>query len=116
MKKSVYVLLASIALSFFATIANAQTIIKTGQQVSSADTVQVAVQLKRIQSTGTYQTIYISVDSGNSGTIQFGVKDVINSSQYAWPAGSKIILTIRNGVSNLRYKASASGQKFVVTQ
>lgn len=93
----------------------AQTTVKIGEKITSADTVQVEVQLNVVRA-GVTQLIYITVDASNSGTIQFAVGEVINEDNYPWPAGSKIPITIKNGKSNLRYKASAASQSFVITQ
>lgn len=105
----IFVLLIAAATSF------AQTQVKIGQKITSADTVQVQIDVPS-QNLPTQRTVYITVDQNNSGTIQFSVGDkVINNTFYAFPAGSKVPITIRKG-TGLRYKASSASQSFVITQ
>lgn len=104
-----------LALLLFAGAAFAQTNVKIGEKVTSADTVQVQVKVPNFSMPST-RMIYIQVDPTNSGTIQFSVGEVINDDFYAWPAGSRIPITIQSGRNELRYKASGAGQSFVITQ
>jgi hypothetical protein len=108
--------LAAIALLSFTVFQ--PTTIKIGEKVTSAGTSEVVVQLNYVRPNvqNGSQLIYVQLDPNNSGTIQFSVGEAIVAGHYAWPASSKFPITIKNGVANLRYKASASSQSFVVTQ
>lgn len=87
-----------------------------GQTVTSANTNETEVQFSDTAFTGGRDIdIIIYVDPTNSGTIQFSVEKAIDGSYHPWPAGSKIAWKINN-YNDLRYKASATGQKFVVTR
>src|SRR4051812_16498187 len=98
--KSVILVLLLAAFFFFPPV---PTTIKIGEKVTSAGSTEVEVQLSAVRPSGYVPVlIYITVDSGNSGTIQFSVGEAIVSSHNAWVAGSKIPVTIVNGVSNLR--------------
>lgn len=94
------------------------TTIKVGEKVTSAGTTEIIVQLNYVRPNvqNGSQLIYVQLDPANSGTIQFSVGEAIVAGHYAWPASSKFPITIKNGIANLRYKASATSQSFVVTQ
>jgi hypothetical protein len=92
------------------------TTIKIGELVTSSGTSEVEVQLNTVRPATGVQLITVTVPSTNSGTIQFSVDETITAAYYAWPAGSKFVVSIKNGISNLRYKASGASQSFVVTQ
>jgi hypothetical protein len=67
-------------------------------------------------------TLYITLNSSNSGTIQFSKGSSVGASARAFAAGEKVPFTVRSTTSSgsvvvqLRYKASATNQKFTVTQ
>lgn len=67
-------------------------------------------------------TLYITLDANNSGTVQFSKGSSVGASAKAHAAGAKFPFTVRSTTSSgavivqLRYKASATGQKFTVTQ
>lgn len=94
---------------------DAATTIKIGEKVTSAGSSEIEVEFNATVGSSTYQTIYVTVDPGNSGTIQFSVGETIVAGHNAWPAGSRFPITIRNGIKNLRYKASGASQSFVCT-
>lgn len=113
MKKAIFI----IALLFVVSFSYAQTTIKVLQEVSSADTVQVQVQLNIVRPGPKGDEITIWTHPSNTGTIQFSsTGEVINASHHAWTAGKSFTVYIKNSSKNLRYKASAAGQKFFVTQ
>ena len=93
------------------------TTIVNNQKITSADASEVEVQFNAVaQATfpQPFQEVTIEADSANSGTIQFSVGEAIVAGHDTLAAGEKIILTIRNGYQNLRYKASGAGQIFTV--
>lgn len=97
--------------------ASAQTVVRVGEQITLADTVQVEFELDVVKPPSTYQVIYVFVDAENSGTIQFSADGrKINDDQYPFPAGSKFPVTIKNGRMNLRAKASGASQTFTILQ
>lgn len=94
-----------------------------GEEIMSTDTVDVEVIFRNLNGQNS-QLLYIQTDANNTGTIKFSAgynMDWLNDSTpptytyYAWPGGSKIPITINNGIYNLHYKASADSQIFVVT-
>lgn len=92
------------------------TTIYSGNLITSAGTTEVELQFGDLPTNNPPQTVvYIQVSSANSGTIQFSIGKTIDGTYTAWSAGAQIPMTITNGLKNLRYKASASGQKFSVT-
>lgn len=100
-------------------------LIKNFQLISAADTVTHEVEFITAFVPQTYynpQTVYIQVDSTNTGTIKFCValtnsfRPITPAAQFkSYGAGARIPVTIRNGIYNLFYKASASGNKFSIT-
>jgi hypothetical protein len=89
--------------------------------ITSAGTAEVEIQFNAPTLSTSWHTVYIFVNGSNTGTIQFtrqikGGADIIVAGHHPFEAGDKVPITIQNGVYNLRYKASAAGQKFCVTQ
>jgi hypothetical protein len=113
--KKLFLISALFILSSFAPLA--PTLINNGDKITSAGTTEVELEFNDDQvNTRPFQTVYITIDDANTGTIQFSVGTAIDADHKAWGAGAKIVFTVRNGVKNLRYKASAASQSFVITQ
>lgn len=89
-----------------------------GEAIIATDTVDHEVQFRNIYGQNE-QLIYIQTDAGNTGEIKFssGFEMIWpnDTTQYEFPASSKIPITIQNGRYNLHYKANAIGDIFVVT-
>lgn len=91
--------------------------INNGDKITSSGTTEVELEFNDDQVyTRPSQVVYIKLDDANTGTIQFSVGTTVTASHQAWAAGTKFPITVKNGVKNLRYKASATGQSFVITQ
>lgn len=113
--KKILVILSLLCLSFLP-VPPTPTYVYIGDKITSAGTSDIELQF--YNSTVMYsgpQLIYIIVDSGNSGTIQFSVGVSVQSSAQPYAAGSRVPMTIYNGVQNLHYKASGASQSFSVT-
>lgn len=109
MKKLLFILMLCVSFSY------AQTTIWIGQELESTDTLEHEVALGLIYNAPP-QLLYILIDEDNTSTVKFSVGTYPPiQDQYPFPAGSKIPISIRNGSVNLRYKAQAVGQKFVIT-
>ncbi len=88
----------------------------SGNEITSSGTTEVELQFGDLATNNPPNTVvFIQVSSSNSGTIQFSVNRTIDGTYTAWAASSQIPMTITNGLRNLRYKASASGQKFSIS-
>ncbi len=111
MKKLICLILIFVVSTVYAV----PTYINVGDKITSAGTSEIELQFNNVIGSGS-QTIYIIVDSGNTGTIQFSVGTAITGNSQPYAAGAKIPLTIINGLYNLRYKASAASNSFSVTQ
>lgn len=103
-------------LLFVAIVTKAQTVTTyVGRTVTSSDTITHEVGLPWVFNSNPL-LLYILVDEDNTGTIKFRVGNYPSmNSQYPFKAGDKIPITIQNGTNNLYFKASGSGQKFVIT-
>lgn len=91
------------------------TLINNGDKIT-VGTTEVEYQLNDDQIYERHsQLLYIKVDDGNTGTIQFSVGVAVGANHHPWPAGSKFPITVRNGIKNLRAKGSAASQVFTIT-
>lgn len=118
MKKLLILILALLLSAIYISHCNAQTYVRDFQNVTASDT--VTHELQFVKSFEDLQTVYILVDSANTGTVKFavdlhGTRYPVRSTSKAYGAGARIPVTIRNGLYNLFYKASASGNKFSMT-
>lgn len=106
-----------------ASIAHAQTTVYNFESITAADTVTVEIEFQisnQVQAYYSPQIVYIQLDSANTGTIQFavaltGTPTPVRSRFKAYGAGARVPVTIRNGLYNLFYKASAAGNSFSIT-
>lgn len=111
MKKLIVFLIAVTALSASILV----DLAKIGQKITSSGTSEVVLQFTNLKPpNGTSHFVYIQTLSTNTDSIQFSGDVAIADSLYSWPANSRIPITINN--RQLRYKAGASNQSFVVTQ
>lgn len=100
---------------------HAQTIVQNFQKISATDTLTHEIEFNIALGVNPYpQMAYIMVDSANTGTIQFavaltGTRYPIRSTMKTYKKGARIPITFRNGLYNLFYKASASGNAFTPT-
>lgn len=117
-----YALLIAL-ITFSVSTCFAQTVVYNFESITAADTVTHEIEFQtsfQVQAYYAPQTVYIQVDSANTGTVKFAVALTgtplpIRSRFKAYGAGARIPVTIRNGLYNLFYKASASGNKFSLT-
>lgn len=114
--KKLFFLISFLALCAFASDMPVPTVVYAGYVVTSSGTTEVELQFSDLSTFSSVHTlVYVQTASTNSGTIQFSAGHTIDANYAAWPAGSRIPITISNGYRNLRYKASASSQSFYVT-
>jgi len=115
MKKLVLITMVVFGLGF-APRPSVPVTVYSGNLITSSGTTEVELQFGDLPTNNSpSMVVYIQVASTNSGTIQFSVGRTIDGSYTAWPAGSQISMSITNGLKNLRYKASATNQKFSIT-
>lgn len=91
------------------------TVVYSGYVITSSGTTEVELQFSDLIVSSNKTLVYIQVDAANSGTVQFSVGKTIDASHQLYAASTKVPISITNGVHNLRYKASASSQKFSVS-
>lgn len=93
-----------------------------GEIIEASDTFTTSVTFRNLTGPSGQYLLYIYLDSTNSGTIKFSLNESmewVNDSTaplydfFEWSAGSQLRMTVSD-YRNLYYKASASGQKFVV--
>ena len=116
MKKLILLVSLVLILASFTTVNPVPITVYSGYAITSSGSTEVEIQFGDLSDIANVKTmIYVQVDAGNSGTIQFSVGRAINASSQPYAAGSRIPIGIINGTKNLRYKASGSGQTFSVT-
>lgn len=127
-----FVAITTIIVSLFAFNENETNISKNfldsetygiGEIAESTDTLTTSVSFRNLSGQSNLYLLYIHVDSANTGTIKFSLNESMewpNDSTpptynyKAWGAGATLQITVSNN-RNLFYKASATGQKFIVT-
>lgn len=99
----------------------AQTVVYNGQRIVASDTVTTEIEFFNVTYTPV-QTVFIQVDSANTGTIKFtvsrtgNIQPITPAGRYkSFGPGARIPITINNGLYNLFYKASAAGNSFTIT-
>jgi hypothetical protein len=96
----------------------AQTYVNIGQRITSTDTVTTEIIVRQTYGGSNGQLLYILLDENNTGTVKFSSGQISTANmwlQYGFPAESRVPISIITGNRNLWYKASASGQIFVIT-
>jgi hypothetical protein len=115
MKKILFLIALSV-MSFAFTVDDDIDYIYSGYVVTSAGDSEVVLQFSDLAQSQTTKTLlYIQLDADNSGTIQFSAGQTITASFAAYDPGDRVPITICNGYTNLRYKASGASQSFTVT-
>jgi len=121
MKRLLILILAVLLTSVY--VAHCQTAVYNFENITAADTATHEIEFQtswQVQAYYAPQTVYIQIDSANTGTIQFAVAQTgtqypVRSRFKTYGPGARIPVTIRNGLYNLFYKASASGNSFSLT-